>query len=283
MIFPVLNGALMVLLCVGFLYPIVYTVSVSLSDARSILSGEVYLLPKGLNLVAYQTLFMDKSIVRAFFFTFRVTLVGIAVSLCVTTLLAYPLSRRDLRGGWAVMLLVVFTMYFSGGLIPYYILMKKLALLNTMWVLVLPGVDTFLLIVMVSYMRGIPKELQEAATVEGCGNTGILLRIVIPLSIPIIATLTIFYSVGLWNMFYRAFIFISDSRKATLQVKLYQVLNLMTDQLIQQSGNIDLYQRAIPENIKAATVVVAVGPIILVYPFLQDYFIKGITIGSLKG
>lgn len=273
----------MVVLCAVFLYPFLYTVSMSLSDARSILSGEVYLLPKGLNLVAYRTLFMDQSIVRAFLFTLRLTVVGVVISLCMTTLLAYPLSRKDLRGGWAIMLLIVFTMYFSGGLIPYYILMKKLRLLNTMWVLVLPGVDTFLLIVMISYMRGIPKELQEAATVEGCGNTGVLLRIVVPLSVPIIATLTIFYSVGLWNMFYRAFIFMSDSRKATLQVKLYQVLNLMTDQMIQQSGNIDLYQRAIPENIKAATVVVAVGPIILVYPFLQRYFIKGITIGSLKG
>jgi putative aldouronate transport system permease protein len=281
-VFPIVNAAGMVLLCIIFLYPFIYALAVSLSDARAILSGEVLLYPVGFNTVAYQTLLLDAKILRAFGFTLWVTVLGVAISVSLTTALAYPLSRKGLRGGTAILFLLVFTMYFSGGLIPYYILMKKLTLLNKIWVLVLPGVDTFLLIVMVSYLRGIPVELLDAAAVEGAGNISILMRVVLPLSVPILATLAVFYSVGLWNTFSRAVFFISDSRKYTLQVILYEMLNV-TDVKVNQSVSVDLHQRVLPENLKAAAVMITVGPIIFVYPFLQKYFIKGITVGSLKG
>lgn len=281
-IFSLLNGFFMILLCMIFLYPLIYTLSMSLSDAKSILEGKVLLFPKGFTLEAYRALAKDKSIRDAFIFTVELTISGVIASIIMTTVTAYPLSRRDLKGTGLILKFIVFTMYFSGGLIPTYILVKNLGLTNKMGALILPGmIDTFLLIIMISYFRNLPVELEEAAKVEGCSNIGILLKIYLPLSMPVIATLTIFYAVSYWNTFFNALIYIQSPKKYTLQIKLYQVLNIFSDN-IANSGDTGA-NLLIPENLKGATVFVTVLPIIFIYPFLQKYFIKGVTIGALKG
>ncbi len=282
-LFSYINALCMILLCIMFLYPMVYTLAMSLSDAKSILEGKVILFPRGFTIEAYRALMKDKSIRDAMLFTIELTISGVAASIIMTTLTAYPLSRRDLKGRNFILKLIVFTMYFSGGLIPTYILVKSVGLTNKMGSLILPGViDTFLLIIMISYFRSLPVELEEAAKVEGCSNFGILARIIIPLSLPVIATLTIFYAVSYWNTFFNALIYIQSPKKYTLQIKLYQVLNIFSDN-IANSADASAASLLIPENLKGATVFVTVLPIVFVYPWLQKYFIKGVTIGALKG
>jgi len=271
------------LVCITFLYPFIYTFSLSISDARYIFEGSIYLWPKGVNIEAYRAIFSDKSLVNSFFFTLLLTVTGVVGSILMTTLAAYPLSKTRLKGSGLIMRLIVFTMYFSGGLIPNYILVKSMGLLNTMGALIFPEIiHTFLLIIMINFLRGIPVELEEAARVEGASVIGILMRIIIPLSKPVIATLTVYYAVSYWNMFFQALIYITSPALYTLQIKLYQVLNVFMDD-IKNTLDAEAAKAVINENMKAAMVIVVTFPILFVYPFLQRYFIKGMTLGALKG
>jgi putative aldouronate transport system permease protein len=283
-LFHVVNYLVMTLLGVLFIYPLVYTVSLSLSNAGAILSGRVFLLPQGFNLNAYKALFQDKTMLTSFIYTVKLTIFGVIASIVMTTLAAYPLSRRNLKGGTAILYLIVFTMYFSGGIIPNYLVIKNLKLIDTMGSLIMPAmINTFNLIIMINYFRGLPVELEEAAKVEGCSNFGVLWRVFIPLSKPILATLTIFYAVEYWNSFFSALMYIQSPEKYPLQIKLYQILNVFSDNLSNQTNADVGSQVVIPENLKSAAVVVTVMPIIFVYPWLQKYFIKGVTIGAIKG
>lgn len=280
-VFDVFNVILMVVLGGIFLYPICYIISLSLSDATAIIEGRVVLFPVRFTTAAYKMLFRDSSILNSFLFTLRLTVTGVAVSLLVTTVAAYPLSRSHLRGSGVIMRLIVFTMYFSGGIVPTYMVIRGLGLFDKMWALILPNmIDTFLLIIMINYFRGLPVELEEAARVDGCSNFRTFLKIFLPLAKPSMATLTVFYSVSYWNTFFNALLYIQDQKRLTLQVKLYQVLNMFSDSLDPSGG---ISTSVIPENVKGATVVVAVLPIVCVYPFMQRYFVKGVTIGAVKG
>lgn len=280
--FSIINYIFMILLCAAFLYPFIYTAAVSFSGAKPIIEGRVLLYPREFTLNAYQTLLKDKSMINSFLFTVRLTLIGVASSITATTLVAYPLSRHELKGKNFFLNLIIFTMYFSGGLIPNYLLVKGLGLTNKMGSLILPGlVDTFLLIIMINYFRGLPGELEESAKVEGANNFSVFTRIILPLSKPVIATLVIFYAVAYWNTFFNALIYIQSPGKYPLQVKLYQVLSA-TDFYTNQTNEVYAIQ-VIPENLKAAIVLITAMPIIIVYPLLQKYFIKGVTIGALKG
>lgn len=282
-VFKITNYSLMFLLCLTFLYPFIYTLSLSLSDASHIISGRVFLLPKGFNIEAYRAIFYDKSLINSFIFTSMLTVFGVSSSIIMTILAAYPLSRRGLKGGGLIMRLIVFTMYFSGGLIPTYLLVKNLGLVNKMGALIFPDViHTFLLIIMISYFREIPVELEEAAKVEGCDAFRILTYIIIPLAKPVIATLVIFYAVSYWNCFFQALIYIQSPSKYTLQIKLYQVLSWFSDDM-RYSLEAEAQKSVISENLKAAMVIVTASPILFVYPWLQKYFIKGVTIGAIKG
>ena len=230
---------------------------------------------------AYERLFQDSSIINSFFFTVRITVFGVLSSLIATVIAAYPLSRSHLRGSGVIMRLIVFTMYFNGGIIPTYMVIRNLGLFNSMWSLILPNlVDTFLLIIMINYFRGLPVELEEAARADGCSNFKTFYRIFLPLAKPAVATLTVFYSVAYWNTFFNALLYIQDQTRLTLQVKLYQVLSMFSDALDPAAG---VDASIIPENLKGATVVLAVLPIICVYPFMQRYFVKGVTVGAVKG
>lgn len=280
-IFDVANITFFIVASLTFLYPIFYVLSISLSSPAAIIRGEVTIYPVGFNILAYRHIFRDSSIINSLSFTIRLTVLGVGSSLFVTAMTAYPLSRRGLRGSGIIMRLIVFTMYFSGGIIPTYMLVRNIGLFNSVWALILPTViDTFLLIILISFFRNLPVELEEAAKVEGCSNFGVFLRIFLPLSMAAMATLVVFYAVAYWNTFFNALLYIQDPRRLTLQVKLYQVLNMFSDALDpSDSASFDV----VPENIKGATVVVAVFPIVVVYPFMQKYFVKGVTIGAIKG
>jgi putative aldouronate transport system permease protein len=281
--FQIINYAMMIVLCLMFIYPFIYTLAVSLSEPRYIIEGKVFLIPRGLNFSAYLAVLRDKSLLHSLFYTTMLTIFGVGASIIMTTLAAYPLSRTGLKGTGIILRLIVFTMYFNGGLIPTYLLVKSLGLIDKMGVLILPDViQTFLLIIMISYFRGIPVELEEAAKVEGCSNFGILWRIILPLAKPVIATLVIYYAVSYWNMFFQALMYIQSPSKYTLQIKLYQILNVFQQDL-NNSLYVETAKTVIAENLKAAMVLVTALPILFVYPWLQKYFIKGVTIGAIKG
>jgi putative aldouronate transport system permease protein len=279
--FDVFNVVFLCLLCLSFLYPVFYVVATSLSSPTAIITGRVYFYPVGFTASAYRHIFRDSSVINAFLFTTQLTVAGTVCSLIVTALAAYPLTRKQLKGTGTIMRLIVFTMYFSGGMIPTYMVVRGLGLFNTVWSLILPNViDTFLLIIMISFFRNLPYELEESAKVDGCSNFNIFLRIFVPLSSAIFATLTVFLSVAYWNTFFNALLYIQDTKRLTLQVKLYQVLNMFSDSLNDASG---VAMDVIPENVKGATIVVAVLPIMIVYPFMQKYFVRGVAIGAIKG
>lgn len=281
-IFSIVNCFIMILLCVVFLYPFVFTIAESFSSPRAIIGGMVFLWPVEFTAGAYKALFKDSSMITSLIFTIRLTIFGVASSLAATTLTAYPLSKRDLYGRNVFLNLIIFTMYFSGGLIPTYMLVRNIGLTNKMGSLILPClIDTFLLIIMMSYFRGLPVELEEASKVEGANNFQIFAKVIMPLSLPVIATLTIFYAVQYWNTFFSALMYIQSAKKYPLQVKLYNVLSSVTSYSNDQS---EAYSTdSTPENLKAATVLITTIPILVVYPFLQKYFVKGVTIGAVKG
>jgi putative aldouronate transport system permease protein len=281
--FLIFNQTAMLVLCALFLYPLVYTISMSMSSAKAILEGRVYLLPVERTFEAYKTMLRDKTIINAFFFTVRLTVSGVSASVVMTVLTAYPLSKNGFRRRNLFLKLIVATMYFSGGIIPTYLLVKNLGLTNTMGALIVPNVvDTFLLIITISYFRELPFELEESARLDGCSNFAYLIHFAVPLSMAVIATLTVFYAVSYWNTFFNALIYMQSPSKYTLQIKLYQILNVFTDSMTNQLST-ESALVVIPENLKGATVTLTVLPILVVYPFMQRYFIKGVTIGALKG
>jgi len=285
----VLIRCLLILSSAVFLFPFLHTVAQSFSDPRFILSGSVFFLPRGPTLDAYRALLKDLSMLRSLAFTVELTVLGVAVSLVLSTLAAFPLSKPGLKGRNLLLGAIVFTMYFSGGLIPTYILVKRLGFLDSLWALILPGaVNTFNMVVMMTYFRGIPKELEEAVEVEGARPFLVLLRVVLPLSTATLATMVIFYGVGYWNTFFSGLLYIQDPKKYTLQVRLYQTLDsvdtMINGQLLGASDReVGSSAKLVAENLKSAMVVLTTAPIIVLYPFMQRYFVKGATVGALKG
>ncbi|MFF2156942.1 carbohydrate ABC transporter permease [Paenibacillus chitinolyticus] len=268
------------------LYPLVFVLSASFSEPQYIMNGEVLLWPKGLTLDSYTKIFEDGQIMRGFGNTLLYTTTGTLLNVIMTILAAYPLSRKDFVGRNLFMGLFVFTMFFSGGLIPTYILIKNLGLLNSFWVMILPGAVSIwnIIIMRTFFQQTIPGELEEAATIDGCSNMQILTRIVLPLSMPIIAVTILFYAVGHWNSFFNALLYLSDKSKFPLQLVLREILiQGQTDSLVKMSTESAIKQQRAVEGIKYAVLVLANLPMFLLYPFLQRYFVKGIMIGAIKG
>ncbi|GKS09543.1 sugar ABC transporter permease [Paenibacillus chitinolyticus] len=268
------------------LYPLVFVLSASFSEPQYIMNGEVLLWPKGLTLDSYTKIFEDGQIMRGFGNTLLYTTTGTLLNVIMTILAAYPLSRKDFVGRNLFMGLFVFTMFFSGGLIPTYILIKNLGLLNSFWVMILPGAVSIwnIIIMRTFFQQTIPGELEEAATIDGCTNMQILTRVVLPLSMPIIAVTILFYAVGHWNSFFNALLYLSDKSKFPLQLVLREILiQGQTDSLVKMSTESAIKQQRAVEGIKYAVLVLANLPMFLLYPFLQRYFVKGIMIGAIKG
>ncbi|PYI56964.1 carbohydrate ABC transporter permease [Paenibacillus flagellatus] len=277
---------LLSLILVAVLYPLVFVVSASFSDPAAVMRGEVWLLPKDLSLIGYERVFANKEILSGYINTIIYTVVGTAVNLAMTIAAAYPLSRKDFMGRNVITAFIVFTMFFSGGLIPTYLLVKKLGMINSMWALIIPGaVSVMNIIIMRTFFQAsVPTEVQESAEMDGCTNIQTLVRIVLPLSMPIIAVMILFYAVGHWNAYFNALIYLSDRDKYPLQLFLREIL--IKSEMDQMTSSMDLsVQKHLmeAEAIKYAIVIVSNLPVLLLYPFLQKYFVKGMLIGAIKG
>jgi putative aldouronate transport system permease protein len=274
--------ALAVLTCI---LPFLHVVSLSLSDNGAAISRKVTLWPVGFNLQAYKMVMLDKAMIRSLWLTVLMTAAFTAIGMFLTILAAYPLSKRNLKGRYWIMMLFIITLYFNAGIIPNYVLIHQLGFINTLWALILPlALSPFNMIIMRTFfMNTIPESLEEAATLDGCSQVGILMRIVLPLSKPVLATLALFYAVGRWNAYSDTLFYITKFSMYTLQQKLYNLVNTAgatVDAISQEAGG---DQAVTPEVIRAACIIFATMPILIVYPFVQKYFVKGVMIGAVKG
>jgi putative aldouronate transport system permease protein len=265
------------------LYPIVLVVSSSFSDPLAVISNQVKLWPINPTLKMYKMVFNHPEIWGGYANTILYTIVGTAINVLFTALGAYPLSRKDLYGRNIVTALFVFTMFFGGGMIPSFLLIKQLQLYNTIWALLLPGaVSTWNLIIMRTFFQNtIPIELQESALIDGANDITVFIKIVLPLSAPIISVMVLFYGVGHWNSWLSALLYLSERTKYPLQIILREILIQSSTQ--DMSGGSISDQEMIGEGIKYATMVIATLPILCLYPFLQRFFVKGVMVGAIKG
>lgn len=282
--FDWVNSLFMIVLCIATIYPFLHMLSVSFSTG-SVRMDTFHLIPPEMTWANYKKVLSNDFMISGFTNTLIRTVLGTALSVLFTIFTAYPLAKRYFphRTFWTS--LIVFTMFFSGGLIPNYLLVKGLGLMNTTWALVLPGlISTFSMIIARNYFMSLPETLEESAKIDGANEIVILFRIIIPISMPIIATLILWSAVGHWNAWFDSMIYMTDSHKHVLQVVMRRiVLEGTQDMLDVNKLSDDPNQVVNPDTIKAATVMVSVIPIILFYPFLQKYFVKGVLVGSLKG
>ncbi|MFS0723660.1 carbohydrate ABC transporter permease [Paenibacillus sp. 1P07SE] len=266
------------------LVPFLYMIALSLSSNNAIISQKVGLWPVEFTLDTYKAILKDAEMVYALGYTVVLTAFFTLTCMVVTICAAYPMTKKRLRGRHFFLAIMVVTMYFSGGLIPDYILVKNLQLMNTMGSLILPGaMSVFYMIILKTFFSSLPDSLEESAAIDGCSELGILVRIVLPLSMPAIATLSLFYAVDRWNGFQDALFYITDKNLYPMQLKLYQIITESQQLDNQQQGEGGFGTHIVPESLKAASVIFATVPILLVYPKLQKYFVDGLMLGAIKG
>jgi putative aldouronate transport system permease protein len=283
-IFDVVNVLIMLLLVVVCVYPILYVFFASLSDSDRLLAHSGLLLkPLGFNTDAYMKVFKNPDIIRGYGNTIFIVVVGVFLNVFITSLGAYVLSRKDAYFKGILMKLITFTMFFGGGLIPMYLTIKDLGLLNKIWALIIPGlISTYNLIIMRTSFMAIPDSLEESAKLDGANDFTILFRIILPLSKPVIAVMVLYYGVSHWNSWFSAMVYLRDRTLYPLQLILREIL--INNSTANMTGTAGIGEAAlIGESIKYATIMVATLPILAVYPFLQKYFVKGVMIGALKG
>jgi putative aldouronate transport system permease protein len=281
-VFQAINAVILTGVVFLTLYPFINIIARSFSAEGYILSGQVNLLPRGFNLTTYRVVTTDSMFWTNYRNTVVYTVVGTIISMVLTTSYAYVLSKRHLRGRSVLIGIAIFTLFFSGGLIPNYVLITSLGMTDTMWAIVLPNaISVFNLLVMKSFFEHLPVELEEAAAVDGVDAYRILLVIVLPLSKAVIATMTLFYAVSLWNSWFTAFLYLDHSDLFPVTMYLRNLIASATGATTAGAGTSDLTQAA--ANIQSVTIVLIILPIVLVYPFIQRYFVTGITLGSVKG
>lgn len=285
-IFSFCCEAVLFLVMIIVLYPLIFIVSASLSNSLAVTQGRVWLWPVCPTLEGYKAVFRSAQVPRGFVNSLYVMCVGTTINIILTIALAYPLSRKDLYGRNVFMGLITFTMLFSGGLIPSFLLVRSLGLYNTYWAIIIPGaVGVYNVIVARTFFQSnIPQDLLEAAVIEGCGDFYFLLRIVIPLSAPIIAVLTMFYAVGHWNSYFSAMIYLRDPAKKTFQLVLRDILiiNQVSEDLFMDVET-QRRQEGLAQLLKYSLMVVGSLPMLILYPFIQKHFVKGIMVGAIKG
>lgn len=261
--------------------PILHIVAISLSSKQSILSGDVTILPVQFNTEAYARVFGNINFMSSFLFSILLTLAFTALAMFLTILAAYPLSKSNLRGKGMIMTLFIITMYFDPGIVPNYLNIRNLRLIDTIWALLLPGaLSAYNLIILKSFFSGIDASLYEAAYIDGCSDFKALYKISIPLAVPAIATLSLFYAVSRWNGVSDVLYYINNSSLFTVQLKLKQMIDSIV--ISQQEGSVAA-TNLVAENIKSASIVFSMIPMLIAYPFIQKYFTKGIMLGSVKG
>jgi putative aldouronate transport system permease protein len=285
-VFNIVNNIFAFLLFIIVLYPLVYVLSASFSSPNALISGKVWLLPVEFSIAGYKAVIEYKSIWIGYANSLLYTVVGTVINVVMTIAAAYPLSRKDFRGKNVIMMVFAFTMIFSGGMIPTYLLVRNLNMLNTRWAMLIPGaMSVYNVIVARTYFSTtIPDELLEAAKIDGCTDFQFIRKVVLPLSGAIIAVITLFYAVGHWNNFFDALLYLSDKEKFPLQIFLREIL-LMSNAASDLTMNVaDATQRLyLNELLKYSLIIVASAPLLIAYPFVQKYFVKGVMIGSVKG
>ena len=285
-IFEMVNNALLAVALITVGYPLIYIVSASFSSTQAVVGGRVWLWPVEFSLLGYQTIFEYRAVWAGYANTVFYTVFGTAINVVLTIMAAYPLSRRDLQGRNLFMFMITFTMIFSGGLIPTYLLVRGLGMLNTRWVMMIPNAIAAwnVIITRTYYQSTIPDELHEAAQLDGCSDVRFLMSVVVPLSGAITAVNALFYAVAHWNAFFNAFIYLSKDELYPLQIILREVLiqndfdnEAFTDVSDQET------REGLRELLKFSLIIVASIPVLCIYPFVQKYFVRGVMIGSIKG
>ncbi|CAM4365251.1 carbohydrate ABC transporter permease [Paenibacillus phoenicis] len=271
------------------LYPFLNAIAISLNEGLDTAKGGITLWPRAFTLENYEVVFQDERLMSGFIISVLRTVVGTVSAILATAIFAYGMTKRELMGRKVYMLMCIFTMYFSGGLIPTFLLIRNLGMFNSFWVYIIPSlIGVWNMIIFRTFFQGLPQGLEESAKIDGCGNWGTLFRIVLPLSGPVIATLSLFTAVGHWNEWFIASIYISKEELLPIQTILKQILasNIVSE----QTANLDAAAQAhmaqaktvTSKSLSMATMMVATIPIVLVYPFVQKYFVKGVLVGSLK-
>lgn len=282
--FDCVNYALLFIISFLMLYPFVYTFSMSISSPIYAVQNAIILLPKGFSTESYKLVFADEEVWQSYYNTLWYTGVGTLVNVVLTTISAYPLSKKRFFLRNKLMVFVAITMFFSGGLIPSFILISQLGLYNTRWAVILPSaISAWNLILARTFFESIPDSLEEAAILDGASQFKILLRVYIPLSMPIIAVLILFYAVGHWNSYFSALLYLPNKDLQPIQLYLRKVLTMANNEIIGNQMAIGYERSLATMQLKYTVVIVTILPIICVYPFLQRYFVKGIMIGAIKG
>ncbi|WP_145047225.1 carbohydrate ABC transporter permease [Paenibacillus xylanexedens] len=280
-VFKVFNAIFLILVVFITLYPFLNVVAQSFSSESYINSGKVSLFPRGFNIETYKTISADSMFWTNYKNTIIYTVVGTLISMFMTTIFAYALSKKRLMGRKFLTMFAVFTMFFSGGLIPNYVLINYLGFNNTMWAIVVPGaISIYNMLIMKSFFENMPEELEEAAAIDGLNTYGILLRIILPLSKAVMATMVLFYAVGHWNSWFPAFLYLDKKELFPVTIYLRNMIAGATGGASAGASADNLTQ--IAANIKSVTMVLTILPILTIYPFVQRYFVTGIMLGSVK-
>jgi putative aldouronate transport system permease protein len=285
-IFDTVNYAILAVVLIIIIYPLYFIVIASISSPFDVLNGNVIFYPKNITFNAYRLIFKDKEILTGYRNTLFYTTAGTLINVMMTIFAAYPLSRKDWVGNKFFTLLLTLTMFFSGGLIPTYILISKLKMIDTIWVMLIPGAVSLwnVIITRTYFSSSIPEGITEASFVDGCSNLKLLFRIIIPLSRPIIAVIVLFYGVAHWNSFFSALIYLNNKKLYPLQLILRDILiqNKFSEEMLIEEESV-LQRLLVAENIKYGLIIVASAPVIAIYPLIQKHFVKGIMVGSIKG
>ena len=283
--FLIFNTILMIVICIILVYPLYYVIIASFTDPVIVNTGKPLLYPEKVFLGGYKTTFAYTPLWNSYKNTIIYTLVGTAISIAATIPAGYALSRKDMPGRRALIFVFTFTMFFSGGIIPLYLTIRKLGIYNSIWAMVLPvAVSPYNLIVTRSFFESsIPGELLEASKIDGCSDFGFFFKIAIPISTTIIAVMALFYATAMWNQFFNALMYLQDDNKMPLQVVLRNLVLMNQANQMGSSGDAMITKQKLAEQLKYCIVVVAAVPLLIFYPFVQKYFAKGVTIGAVKG
>lgn len=265
---------------VVMLFPLLNVVAVSMSSSSAYANNPLMIWPKDIDLTAYRWVATHHLILSSYKNTIIITLVGTLISMFLTATLAYPLSNPQLKGRKGIMTAILFTMFFNGGMVPNFYLIRSLKMIDSLWSLIVPGaLSVYNMILMKNAFEGLPDSLKESAYIDGASDLNIFAKIILPLSMPIIATLTLFYAVGKWNSYFNAILYIRSRNNWTLQLVLREIVT-QTESLLNDSTDI----AALPtQSIKYAVIMIAIIPIMCIYPFLQRFFVKGVMVGAVKG
>ena len=285
-VFDTLNYIILTLVAATTILPFVYIIAASFATEYEINTRPLFFFPRDVSFSAYEFIFSSNKILRGFGNSVFITVAGTGINLFFTVTMAYAISKQRLRGRNFFLNLVIISMFFSGGMIPGYIVVANvLKLKNTYWSVLLPGaISAYNMMIVKNFFQGIPQELEESASIDGCNDVGVLIRIVLPLSLPVLATFGLFYAVGHWNSYFSAMIYMTSTpEKWPLQVLLREIIILATGSAGDMSNMDPEFVKPPEQSVKMAVIVVSTVPIMCVYPFLQKYFVKGVMVGALKG